>query len=95
MILSARTSHETGNWFVTTDYPDAFSTLNRTAVLVEMATCLPPFASLLTRTAMIQTADGRVIADGFPWKPGQSFCLSRVHQGGSKETGQCCVWRCG
>ena len=31
--LRARTLHETGNWLALTDFPNAFNTVRRTAVL--------------------------------------------------------------
>ncbi|CAM9349249.1 unnamed protein product, partial [Laminaria digitata] len=41
MGLRARTLHETGNWLVLTDGPFAFNTVKRTAVLEEVANCVP------------------------------------------------------
>ncbi|CAN0187889.1 unnamed protein product, partial [Laminaria digitata] len=41
MGLRARTLHETGNWVVLTDCPNAFNTVKRTAVLEEAANCVP------------------------------------------------------
>ncbi|CAM9171120.1 unnamed protein product, partial [Laminaria digitata] len=41
MGLRARTLHETGNWLVLTDCPNAFNTVKRTAVLEEVANCVP------------------------------------------------------
>ncbi|CAN0455028.1 unnamed protein product, partial [Laminaria digitata] len=37
----ARTLHETGNWLVLTDCPHAFNAVKRTAVLQEVANCVP------------------------------------------------------
>ena len=39
--LRARTLHETGNWLVLTDCSNAFNTVTRTAVLAEVANCVP------------------------------------------------------
>ncbi|CAN0423900.1 unnamed protein product, partial [Laminaria digitata] len=33
--------HETGNWLVLTDCPNAFNAVKRTAVLQEEANCVP------------------------------------------------------
>ncbi|CAN0518117.1 unnamed protein product, partial [Laminaria digitata] len=41
MGLRARTLHETGNWLVLTDCPNAFNAVKRTAVLKEVANCVP------------------------------------------------------
>ncbi|CAN0499195.1 unnamed protein product [Laminaria digitata] len=41
MGLRARTLHETGNWLVLTDCPNTFNTVKRTAVLKEVANCVP------------------------------------------------------
>ncbi|CAN0554187.1 unnamed protein product, partial [Laminaria digitata] len=39
--LRARTRHETGNWLVLTDCPNDFHAVKRTAVLQEVANCVP------------------------------------------------------
>ena len=44
--LGARTPPETGNWRVLTDCPNAFNTGSRTAVLVEVANCVPALTPL-------------------------------------------------
>ncbi|CAN0583668.1 unnamed protein product [Laminaria digitata] len=41
MGLRARTLHETGNWLILTDCPNAFNAVKRTAVLQEVANCVP------------------------------------------------------
>ncbi|CAN0521080.1 unnamed protein product, partial [Laminaria digitata] len=41
MGLRARTLHETGNWLVLTDCPNAFNAVKRTTVLKEVANCVP------------------------------------------------------
>ncbi|CAN0490452.1 unnamed protein product, partial [Laminaria digitata] len=52
MGLRTRTIHETGNWLVLTDCPNAFNAVKRTAVLKEVANCVPALtpsvANLLT-----------------------------------------------
>ncbi|CAN0273842.1 unnamed protein product [Laminaria digitata] len=40
MGLRARTLHETGNWLVLKDCPNAFNAVKRTAVLQEVANCV-------------------------------------------------------
>ncbi|CAN0524982.1 unnamed protein product [Laminaria digitata] len=39
--LRTRTLHETSNWLVLTDCSNAFNTVKRTAVLEEVANCVP------------------------------------------------------
>ncbi|CAN0389470.1 unnamed protein product, partial [Laminaria digitata] len=88
--LRARTLHETGNWLVLTDCSNAFDTVKRTAVLEEVANCVPaltPFVSKCygTRPADVffrmDTGESRTIAcssgvqKGDPMGP-TMFCLA-------------------
>ena len=61
--LRARRLHETGNWLVLTDCSNAFNTVKRTAVLEEVANCVPaltPFVAQYygTRPADVFFPDG-------------------------------------
>ncbi|CAN0057423.1 unnamed protein product [Laminaria digitata] len=49
MGLRARTLHETGNWLVLTDCPNAFNAVKRTAVLQEVANCVPALTPSVTK----------------------------------------------
>ena len=47
--LRERTLHETGNWLVLTDCSNAVNTVKRTAVLAEVANCVPAFTPLVAK----------------------------------------------
>ncbi|CAN0580759.1 unnamed protein product [Laminaria digitata] len=47
--LRARTLHETGNWLILTDCSNAFNTVKRTAVLEEVANCVPALTPLVSK----------------------------------------------
>ena len=45
----ARTLHQTGNWLVITDFSNAFNTVNKTAVLVEVVNCVPALTPFVVK----------------------------------------------
>ena len=47
--LRARMLHETGDWLVLTDCSNAFNAVKRTAVLEEMAKCIPALKPLVAK----------------------------------------------
>ena len=47
--LRARTLHETGDWLVLTDSSNAFNTVRRSAVLAEVANCVPALTPLVPK----------------------------------------------
>ena len=47
--LRARMLHETGNWLVLTDFSNPFNTVRRTAVLAQVAHCVPAFTPLVPK----------------------------------------------
>ncbi|CAN0095586.1 unnamed protein product, partial [Laminaria digitata] len=53
----ARTLHETGNWLVLTDSSNAFHTVKRTAVLEEVANCVPALTPLVAKCYGTRPAD--------------------------------------
>ena len=55
--LRARMLHETGNRLVITDYSNAFNTVQRTAVLTEVAHCVPALTSLVAKCYSTRPAD--------------------------------------
>ncbi|CAN0591994.1 unnamed protein product, partial [Laminaria digitata] len=55
--LRARTLHETGNWLVLTDCSNAFNTVKRTAVLEEVANCVPALTPLVAKCYGTRPAD--------------------------------------
>ncbi|CAN0554696.1 unnamed protein product, partial [Laminaria digitata] len=55
--LRARTLHETGNWLVRTDCSNAFNTVKRTAVLKEVANCVPAPKPLVAKCYGTRPAD--------------------------------------
>ena len=73
MGLRARTLHETGNWLVMTKRSKAFNTVNRAAVLAEVANYVP---------ALALKTSGRVLSDGFRRDQDQKIaCSNGVQQG--------------
>ncbi|CAN0452726.1 unnamed protein product, partial [Laminaria digitata] len=55
--LRARTLHETCNWLVLTDCSNAFNTVKRTAVLEEVANCVPALTPLVSKCYGTRPAD--------------------------------------
>ena len=49
--------HETGNWLVITDCSNAFNTVNRTAVLAEVANCVPALTPFVAKCYGARPAD--------------------------------------
>ncbi|CAN0492541.1 unnamed protein product, partial [Laminaria digitata] len=77
--LRARTLHETGNWLVLADCSNAFNTVKRTAVLEEVANCVPALTPLVSKCYGTRPAD--VV---FRMDSGETrtiTCSSGVHQG--------------
>ena len=84
--LRARTLHETGNWLVITDCSNAFNTVKRTAVLAEVANCVP---------ALTPSATGTRLADVFfRMDSGETItfpCSSGVQQGAPMRPAMFCL----
>ncbi|CAN0448122.1 unnamed protein product, partial [Laminaria digitata] len=55
--LRARTLHETSNWLVLTDCSNAFNAAKRTAVLEEVANCVPALTPLVAKCCGTRPAD--------------------------------------
>ena len=55
--LRARTQPETANWLVLTDCCNAFNTVSRTAVLAEVANCMPALTPLVAKCYGSRPAD--------------------------------------
>ena len=55
--LRARTQPETANWLVLTDCCNAFNTVSRTAVLAEVANCMPALTPLVAKCYGTRPAD--------------------------------------
>ena len=53
--VRARALHETGNWIMLTDCPNAFNTVNRTAVLAKVATYEPALAPFVFQVLRRET----------------------------------------
>lgn len=49
VALRAQGRHETKNWLILTDCSNAFSTVKRTALLAEAATCVPALTSFVAK----------------------------------------------
>ncbi|CAN0458038.1 unnamed protein product, partial [Laminaria digitata] len=85
MGLRARTLYETGNWLVLTDCPNAFNAVKRTAVLKEVANCVPALTPSVAKPADVffrmDSEETRTIAcssgvqQGDPMGPAM-FCLA-------------------
>ena len=55
--LRARTLHEAGNWLVITDCSNALNTVKRTAVLAEVANCVPALTPFVAKCYGTRLAD--------------------------------------
>ena len=55
--MRARMLYETGNWFVLTDYSNAFNTVKRAALLDEVAKCVPALTPLVAKCYGTRPAD--------------------------------------
>ena len=63
--LRARMLHETGNWLILTDCSNAFNAVKRTAVLEEVANCVPALTPLVSGQVLHHKTSRRVFPDGF------------------------------
>lgn len=75
-----RTIHETGNRLVITDYSNACNTANRTAVLAEVANCVPALTALVVKCSGTRPAAVFIRIDSGETKT--IACSSGVQQGG-------------
>lgn len=57
MGIKARAPHEATNWFTLTNCSNAFSTVNRTGLLAEEATCVPVLTLFLPKFYHKRLAD--------------------------------------
>ena len=75
--LRARMLHETGNWLVLTDCSNAFNTVKRTAVLEEVAKCVPALTPLVAKcyTRFSPTSTGK---DALSPLDRQQLCLEHA-----------------
>ncbi|CAN0286361.1 unnamed protein product, partial [Laminaria digitata] len=89
--LRARMLHETGDWLVLTDCSNVFNTVKRTAVLEEVANCVPALTPLVSKCYGTRPVDVF-----FRMGSGETrtiACSSGVQQGDTMGPA-CSAWRC-
>ncbi|CAN0583139.1 unnamed protein product, partial [Laminaria digitata] len=87
--LRARTIHETGNCLVLTDFSNAFNTVKRTAVIEEVAKCVPALTPLVSKCYGTRPADVFFRMDS--GETSTIACSSSVQQGDTMGPAMFCL----